>query len=273
MVSIIIPCYNQAQYLSEALDSVITQTHKDWECIVVNDGSPDNTEEIAMQYCEKDKRIKYFAKLNGGHSAARNFGIRHSKGEYILPLDGDDKISEIFLEKAVEVLHYNRDVKVVSCQVQLFGYTNEKWVQSPYDFKSLLLVNSLCITCLFRREDYDQTMGYDETMLGFEDWDFWISMLKKGGKVFELPYTCFYYRKKIYSTFQDFLKDKKRVSKDLLKLYNNQIEVYQQYFPSPIELIRENEKLNRVINAYHLSVTYKLGTRFQQFKKMLFRSK
>ena len=65
LVSIIVPCYNQAQYLPETLDSVLAQTYPYWECIIVNDGSPDNTEEIAKHYCEKDNRFKYLFKENG----------------------------------------------------------------------------------------------------------------------------------------------------------------------------------------------------------------
>ena len=62
LVSVIVPCYNYAQFLGEALDSVIAQTYANWECIIINDGSPDNTEEVALKYCEKDTRFKYFYK-------------------------------------------------------------------------------------------------------------------------------------------------------------------------------------------------------------------
>ena len=93
IVSIIVPCYNYAALFREALDSVLAQTYDDWECIIVNDGSTDDTEEIALQYCQKDERFIYFYKENGGHSSARNYGIKKSKGEYILPLDPDDKIA------------------------------------------------------------------------------------------------------------------------------------------------------------------------------------
>lgn len=65
-VSVIVPCYNQAKYLSEALQSVLDKTYENWECIIVNDGSPDNTEEVAKQWVEKDSRFKYFYKENGG---------------------------------------------------------------------------------------------------------------------------------------------------------------------------------------------------------------
>ena len=75
-ISVIVPCYNQAQYLDECLNSVLEQTYKDWECIIVNDGSPDNTEEVAKEWVKKDSRFKYFYKNNGGVNSARNSGLK-----------------------------------------------------------------------------------------------------------------------------------------------------------------------------------------------------
>lgn len=92
LVSVIIPCYKQAQYLDEALQSVFNQTYANWECIIVNDGSPDNTAEVANWWLEKDRRFRYLIQENAGLSSARNSGIDYATGEFILPLDADDKI-------------------------------------------------------------------------------------------------------------------------------------------------------------------------------------
>ena len=78
LVSIIIPCYNLSQYLPETLDSVLAQTYQSWECIIINDGSIDNTEKITKLYVDKDKRFKYIYQNNQGVSSARNNGIRNS---------------------------------------------------------------------------------------------------------------------------------------------------------------------------------------------------
>ena len=258
-VSIIVPCYKQAEYLAEALDSVYAQTYPHWECIIINDGSPDNTEEVAMTYCNIDARFRYILKENGGHSSARNTGIRQSTGKYILPLDGDDKIMPFYLEKAVEVLEKKEDVKLAIGKAEFFGSVNEPWNLPSYNFRSLLIMNCFYISCLFRRVDYDKTRGFDEGMIGYEDWDFFISLLKDGGKVVQMPELCFYYRIKDVSTFQDFKRNKKKAFADALKLYNNQADSYEMYFDSPIVLIQENEKLKRVIEAYHQSRTYRWG--------------
>ena len=90
LVSIIIPCFNQGMYLSETIESVLSQTYRYWECIIINDGSADNTEEIALGYCNNDERIKYLKQDNKGPCVARNYGISNAGGIYILPLDADD---------------------------------------------------------------------------------------------------------------------------------------------------------------------------------------
>jgi glycosyltransferase involved in cell wall biosynthesis len=273
LVSIIVPCYNYAHFLGEALDSVLAQTYPYWECIVVNDGSPDNTEEIALEYCEKDSRIKYFYKENGGHSSARNFGIKNSTGKYILPLDPDDRIADYFLEKSVKVLDSDSKVKIVCLETQLFGDSDQIIKMPVYDLRSLLIVNYLVNTCLYRKTDFEKTNGYDTSMLGFEDWNLWISILKKGGTVVELPLIGYFYRKKEVSIFNSFLKDKHRIFKDLFKLYSNHTDIYEKYFDSPIGLIQENEKMNRVISNYQQSGNYKIGLKINRFKNLLFNRK
>lgn len=102
LVSIIIPCYNKAAFLGETLRSVLNQTYTHWECILVDDGSTDNTAVIANKYCEKDIRFRYFLKKNQGVSTARNFGIEKSKGDFVIFLDADDILADFSLAKRVE---------------------------------------------------------------------------------------------------------------------------------------------------------------------------
>ena len=139
LVSIIVPCYNQAQYLPDSLQSVLDQEYTNWECIIVNDGSPDNTEKVAKEWVEKDNRFQYFHKENSGVSDTRNFGIENSTGKYILPLDGDDKISKEYLREAVEIMEKNPEVKIVYSNRILFGDVNRKDVLPPYKFENLII--------------------------------------------------------------------------------------------------------------------------------------
>ena len=87
IISVVLPCFNQGVYLSEALDSLIGQTYENWEAIVVNDGSSDCTESVALAYVQREKRIRYICQENKGVSAARNLGVSISVGDYIFPCD------------------------------------------------------------------------------------------------------------------------------------------------------------------------------------------
>ena len=112
MVSIIIPTYNQENYIAETLECVIKQTYKDWECIIVDDGSTDNTCNIVKKYL--NEKIKYIKQKQSGVCEARNNGIRNTSGEYILFLDSDDKISDNFLEEAVKCISEDENIKVIA---------------------------------------------------------------------------------------------------------------------------------------------------------------
>ena len=102
--SIIVPVYNVEKYIKDCLTSILNQTYDNFEVIVVNDGSPDNSEEIIKDLAKKDKRIKYFKKENGGISDTRNFGIEKTTGEYFLFVDSDDTIEKELLQKVFDAI-------------------------------------------------------------------------------------------------------------------------------------------------------------------------
>ena len=90
LISIITPVYNVEKFIVETIESVLNQSHSNWELILVDDGSTDSSTEICKQYASKDERVKYFHKQNGGQASARNLGIKKAKGEYVTFLDSDD---------------------------------------------------------------------------------------------------------------------------------------------------------------------------------------
>ena len=98
LISIIVPVYNVENYLRQCLDSIMGQTYQNFECLLINDGSPDHSADICSEYVSKDSRFRYFEKENGGVSSARNLGIEHSKGEYITFIDSDDWVDSDYLE-------------------------------------------------------------------------------------------------------------------------------------------------------------------------------
>nr|WP_315223136.1 glycosyltransferase family A protein [uncultured Flavobacterium sp.] len=197
LVSIIVPCYNQAQYLSDALHSVLEQTYTNWECIIVDDGSPDNTVEIAKKWIDQDDRFKYIFKENGGLSSARNAGITQSKGQFILPLDADDRIGKNYLEFAVEAFQQDSTLKVVYCKAQKFGSETGEWYLRPFSLENLAKFNMIFCSAFFKKTDWELIGGYDSNMKhGLEDWEFWTSLLKNGGNVKQMDFIGFYYRVK-----------------------------------------------------------------------------
>lgn len=195
LVSIIVPCYNQAQYLDEALQSVLDQSYQNWECVIVNDGSADYTAAVAKQWVEKDIRFVYLKKENGGLSSARNFGIAYAKGEFILPLDADDKIAANYVALAVQSFQEDPSLKVVYCKAGKFGKEFGLWQLPSFSLNNLSRKNLIFCSAFFRKIDWELVGGYDTNMVfGWEDWEFWIAILKNGGNVKCLEEVGFYYR-------------------------------------------------------------------------------
>ena len=189
LVSVIVPCYNQAQYLSETLQSVLDQTYTNWECIIVNDGSTDHTEAVALVWCEKDSRFRYLYKKNGGLSSARNAGIAVSKGKYLQFLDSDDLIkSNKFKLQLIDL-----DVADVSiCDYFPFKDGTQEMVKHRYlspflsenNFKNEIINDWECrksIPChsvLFKKEIIEtNNIRFDESLPNHEDWVFWVMLL------------------------------------------------------------------------------------------------
>ena len=197
LVSVIVPCYNQAKYLSETLDSVLGQTYKEWECVIVNDGSTDKSEQVALGYCKRDVRFKLFFQTNQGPSVARNNGIKRASGHFILPLDGDDIIEKTYIEKCVNHFLSFPQTKLIYCKAQLFGVEQGAWELPDYNYESFIWSNSIFCSSMFRRADFDKTLGYNPNMrYGLEDWDLWLSLLHEHDIVYQIPEVLFSYRKR-----------------------------------------------------------------------------
>lgn len=199
-MSIIIPCYNYGRYLSAALDSLLAQSLRDWECILVNNGSTDSTIEVCESYCKKDSRFIYIESENRGPAHARNVGIRRSSGTYIQFLDSDDLLEANKLATQVSYIEKHGDVDLVYGEVRYFtdsdpsGRNLSLW--KPHRdwmpkisgngfhlIKALAKYNIMSIHApLFRRSALRDCGLMDESMWGFEDWDFWFRMALHGKK-------------------------------------------------------------------------------------------
>jgi glycosyltransferase involved in cell wall biosynthesis len=263
-VSIIIPYYKQAEFIRDCLNSVIAQTFQSWECIIVNDGSHDNIQEIASKYLKKDSRFKYIEKQNGGLSSARNAGIKISAGKYILPLDADDRIGPDYCTEAVSILEKNKSVKVVYAEAEMFGVQKGLLHLPAYSIFNLSCQNLIYCTAFFRKSDFDKIGGYDEDLRhGLEDWDFWISLLKFGGDVSKINTVQFYYRKKEESMLNEFISDKELQFQAMQHIYYKHEDFFLKHHGSPISVIQKNRALNfqlELLNKnFSNSRKYKLG--------------
>lgn len=194
LVSVIIPCYKQAQYLPDALNSVLSQTYTNWECIIVNDGSPDNTEEVVREWVVKDKRFIYLKKENGGLSSARNAGLKVAKGNYLQFLDSDDALHEekFFLQikaldstcvHALSISDYFSSIATNLTQKHPSRSLSPRFKSSNHiqelitDWEKQLSIPIHCFffkTALF----FDHNIAFNEELLNHEDWDCWMNIFK-----------------------------------------------------------------------------------------------
>lgn len=257
VISVIVPCYNQAIYLPETLRSVLEQEFQDWECIIVNDGSSDNTEEVIREWEKKDKRFRSIYKTNSGVADTRNQGIKEALGEYILPLDGDDKIGSRYIADALNIFHKDSTVKLVYSDVVLFGSKNQELGTAEYNYEDMLTENRISVSGIFRKDDFIRIGGYNCNMAdGLEDWDFWLSLLKQDDVVVKLDGFHIYYRIKDISrsTMIDHAKNERL----LLQIFRNHVPLFLEYF-NPIRDHIESGYYKREVKSYQNSIEYRLG--------------
>ncbi|WP_396179433.1 glycosyltransferase family 2 protein [Flavobacterium sp.] len=255
LVSIIVPCFNQAIFLPEALQSVLEQTNKQWECIIVNDGSPDDTEKVAQEWLSKDIRFKYIYKENGGLSSARNAGIKTALGKYILPLDADDMISNNYLEVCLLEFKNNPHSKLVYGSAIKFGAVNYPWNLSKFKYEALLQNNMIYCSALFKKDDWSLIGGYDEEMkFGFEDWEFWIRLLNHNATVLKCEAAVFFYRTKKNSMIT-ILRANGDLTKEIRKyIFDKHRDKYTLL--TDYEQFEQNRVLVKSLNNLHISQTY-----------------
>lgn len=194
LVSVIMPFYNGHDHIKESVQSVLAQTYRNFELVIVNDGSrPPLPEELLSEL--NLSQIKFVHhKLNQGLSAARNTGYENASGELILPLDCDDMIAPTFLAETKEIIVNNPEVGAVYTQVHIFGDINLDWTP---DATMLNLMCGLPIpsTVLYSRRIFDLVGGYNTSIKYVPDCDFWIRVLSKGGRLHRIEKPLYHYRK------------------------------------------------------------------------------
>lgn len=259
-VTVIIPCYNDGQYIIEALASIYNQTVPPEKIIIVDDGSAMETREILRDLQHPLLQIVY--QENQGVSVARNQAILLAETAYILNLDADDYYEPSFIEKALVILEENKEVGAVSSYNKCFnteGETTEVIKPLGGKVRDFIVINNGRAAALFRKECWEAVGGFDEKMLtGYEDWEFWINITKHNWSVHILPEVLSNYRIKKKS------RDTSAIQQHDFELrsyiYAKHKEVYQEHIDFYVsELMRQNSLLRTTIFNTKRSKEYSLG--------------
>ena len=250
-IAVIVPAYGVAHLVGEALDSLLAQGFEDWECVVIDDGAPDDVAGAVEPYLG-DARIRFLATGNHGVSAARNTAIANTTAPFIALLDGDDLFRPAHLEKMVAALRGDPVARIVTCNSRIFGAvprerlsvdrrqgTSDGYHGSLADVLSRSF--NVYIGSSFRRVDFDRVGGFDVEMAHAEDFDFWVRLMALGGHALYLDEVLGDYRVRAGSA-----------SADSPRIYSGNIRTYSKLLDARPdapeaellrELIAENEQL------------------------------
>lgn len=280
LISIIIPCYNQGSFLKETLDSVLDQSYANWECIIINDGSIDNTEEIALQYTIKDTRFKYFSKVNSGVGDSRNLGLQKVKGCFIQFLDSDDLLAADKLFISINMIK-NYKVDIVCSNYKMFSKSLD-FVAPPFsqlddfDFNFYNLARywndgfTIPIHCWFFKSSLFKNIEFPKSLTAQEDWAVWLRIFQEAPKTFYTSTPLAFYRRNPLGRTQNagFFEETLRAIY-YLKAFLNEAD-FKVLYESTI--IRYNSGMlywkNREI-ALKKSNTYHSGLMFKKIMKKI----
>lgn len=195
-LSVVIPCYNHGEFILQAIASVESCQAKVYEILIVNDGSTDPLTQKVLQALS-DRGYSVIHQENQGLAIARNHGISLAKGRYILPLDSDNKIRPNYITKAIEILDNEPEVGVVYGNFEFFGGVTGVQEVPEFDINLILRGNYIDACAVFRKTAWQDAGGYDGKIpeqLGYEDWDFWLSVAEKGWHFYHIDEVLFDYR-------------------------------------------------------------------------------
>jgi tetratricopeptide (TPR) repeat protein len=224
-VSVIIPCYNLAQYLRECVESVIAQTYLNLEIIIVDDGSTDESNAVSGDLMKNyPNAIQHHANKHFGHPGfPRNFGISKSSGEFIMCLDADDKLDPEYVETCVRTLQQNPTASIAYTEAQSFGSINGiLHMLQDYNFENLLLGDYIHCASMYKRIVWQEVGGY-KTNLRVEDWNFWIEAGKLGHFGIPIDRPLFYHRARPDSLYTTIILPNELVHRYQLILHNSDV--------------------------------------------------
>lgn len=281
-ISVIIPCYNQGRFLKNAIDSVMNQTYTNWECIIVDDGSSDNTKQIASDFEQHDKRFKYIYKINGGLSSSRNKGLEKATGKWIQFLDADDVLEPRKFATQLQSVTVNKEINgIVIYSDYAFGkreniFENQNRMiavqfKSGNYFEELITrwETDLVIPChcfLFSSDFFlKERVRFDETLPNHEDFDCWVAVFSKNPRVIFNNEVLCRYRLNDHSMSTNMrlmgegflqvlnknLQEKSYSPEIHLLLKKKRLEILQVYKRFNLMTIREKFASRKILHQYY----------------------
>lgn len=266
LVSIIIPTFNSSKHIKATLNSVLSQTYSNWECILVDDGSEDLTETISVNYQEKDNRFKLNKRpedLPKGPSSARNYGVSHAKGDYLIFLDADDLLATTCLENRVARFKQNQNCDFLVFQMERFldepDFSKKEIdiVSNPNEILRLF-VNLHCVwqttAPIYKKNFFLKTNGFNESMNVFEDYELAIKSMVKSNKFSVFQTIDYYYR-------NDLNYKEKYISTEVK---TRMVKCFTELLLSLVNVMQHNEEnafINKDIKDYFVQ-SYKTFFRF-----------
>ncbi|MCX6272270.1 MAG: glycosyltransferase family A protein [Bacteroidetes bacterium] len=261
LISIVIPCFNYGAYLLETIKSIDDQTFRDFEVIVVDDGSKEEYTRSVLKKLES-REIRVIYQGNSGPAAARNNGIQHSSGKYVLTLDADDTLEPEFLQKTLALFDTGSDIIGASSFVRQFG-ANTGIIRCKGGTVAGFVGDCPVVAALFLKSRWQEIDGYDETMrLGYEDWEFWIRFLAPAGRIAIVSEPLLNYRVKPGSRVDQSKSNRVQIMEYML--YKNR-EIYTKYAVEAIlgcekYLDAIEKKYKAEINRIYQCPTFRTGS-------------
>ena len=239
-IVIVIPCYNQGKYVADAIKSLIGQTYVHWKCVVINDGSTDDSDKVIREAIADDDRFVYINQENKGVAASRNLGARMFKSEYLMFLDADDMLDRTYLEKGIVFMDEHKEYTMFHAKAKMIGQNNyPKYLHGwKFRYPYFLLQCTCYITNIQRREAFDATDGFDPNLEWMEDWEYLIRLLDGDKKVYNSDEFLF-----IYRYHPDSRSTSNHTEEDARKIrtiiYNKNKEIYDRNIKSLPERWKE----------------------------------
>jgi glycosyltransferase involved in cell wall biosynthesis len=278
LVSIIIPTYNRAHLIGETLDSVVAQTYENWECIIVDDGSSDTTDEVVGEYVIKDSRFKYHHRpedhLPGGNGA-RNYGIIKSDGDYINFLDSDDYLLSTTLEDKLNFIEANTHVVISMHTGEIENLCQAKNIiasikNKKYDEGFIMSQPNILIGDPMISKSFLGNLKFSETQKRGQDHMFFISLFEKSGNFIKIDGVHYLYKKTTNSiTRQAGAGDKVifnqqvQIGSEMIKKYEHNLRIVNAYKRKSRQmyksLIRKNKHFRVLENFNHFKSSYNLN--------------